>query len=131
MSVPEIKYFEDKNVIVSSRGATLGVNNFAISNMSSVTMIEKKRSRIPWIILALVGLIGAFLFLRYYTYTSFTVYIGLVVFIIGAVMAIFQKNKIIIRVISSGVAIDGLETTDRKYAQQIVDAINQALDKKA
>jgi hypothetical protein len=69
-------------------------------------------------------------FLRYYGYTSFTVYIGLVVFLIGAAMAIFQKKKYIIRVVSSGIAIDGLETTDRKYAQKIVDAINQALDKR-
>jgi hypothetical protein len=130
MNAPITNYFKDEKVVISSTGATLGVNNFAISNMASVSMVEKKRSRIPWIILALVGLFGGLFFLRYYGYTSFTVYIGLVVFIIGAAMAIFQKNKFIIRVVSSGIAIDGLETTDRKYAQQIIDAINLALEKR-
>jgi hypothetical protein len=106
MNAPITNYFKDEKVVISSTGATLGVNNFAISNMASVSMVEKKRSRIPWIILALVG------------------------FIIGAAMSIFQKNKFIIRVVSSGIAIDGLETTDRKYAQQIIDAINLALEKR-
>jgi hypothetical protein len=131
MNAPEIMILEDEKVKISNIKAKFGVNTFYINNMSSVSLAEKTPARVPWIILAVVGLIGALFVFSKYGYTNFTVYIGLVVFIIGAVMAIFPKKKYIVKVVSSGIGSDGLETKDRKYAQKIVDAINQALDKKA
>lgn len=130
MNAPEIMIFEDEKVKISNAKVKFGVNTFYIVNMSSVSIVEKPPARVPWIILAVAGLIGALFVFSKYGYTNFTVYLGLVAFLIGAVMAIFPKKKYIVKVVSSGIPSDGLETTDHNYVQKVVDAINQALDKK-
>jgi hypothetical protein len=131
MNAPETIILEDPKVRISNTKVKFGVNTFYINNMSSVSIFEKKPPRIPYGVLSVAGLIAGVWVFSKYGYTNFTVYLCLLVFLIGAAMAIFPKKKFIVRVVSSGIASDGLETTDRKYAQQVVDAINQALETKA
>jgi hypothetical protein len=128
MNAPETIYLEDKNVKISNIEVKFGVNAFNMRNMSSVSISEKSPLRFPWILLALAGLFVAVFFISRYGYPTFTSMIGVLFFILGAVMAIFPKKKYTIRVVSSGIATDGYVTTNKKYAQKIVDAINQALD---
>ena len=130
MDAPETIILEDNKVQISNVKAKFGVNTFYINNMSTVSIYEKKPPRVIFIIISLVGLYIAWWAFSKYGYTNFTAYLGLIVVLFGAVMAIFPKMKYIVRVVSSGVASDCLETTNHKYAQQVVDAINKALQMK-
>jgi hypothetical protein len=130
MNAPETKYFEDEEVAITNTRANLGGDNYQMKNITAVSMVENRTARRWWFLLALAGLIIGVVFLIFYRYVTFSVYLAMLLCIVGLVMALTRKKQYCVRIASSGVETNALQSTDRAYVQKIVDAINQAIANK-
>jgi hypothetical protein len=127
MDTPEKKYFEDEKIVVTGTSVKTDDRTYKIANIAQVYLEEKTPSRIPGAIVTILGLVIIAVIYSIYQYINFSIYIGVVLFIVGVVMMLRAKTQYTVKISSGGLATDALVSSKRDYSKKIVEAIDQAL----
>jgi len=116
--VQEKIFYQDNNVIVTQSRFISGGKTYAMSNISSVALFKKTKSRLFQILLIIVGVVLLFGDNKGY---------GIALAAIGGIALYLTKDDYIVRITSNAGEADGLISKDQKYIQKVVNAVNSAI----
>jgi hypothetical protein len=115
----EVVFYQDQQVTVTQARFISQGKTYAMSNISSVSLYEIKRSRGLEVLMIIAGLSmlavdGARMF-------------GLVTLMIAIALFFLLKNSYSVRIQSTSGEADGLISKDSEYVNKIVSAVNEAI----
>ena len=126
MEQKEVTYYEGSSVRVTNARAILGAKTYAMANITSVAIGKQSANRTPGVIIALIGLIITGI-IAASDGGGGGIAIGVIVLIVGIVVAVLAKNTYIVRIGSASGEADALVSTNKEYINKIVSAMNEAI----
>jgi len=121
----EKTYFTNDKVRITNSRAILGEKTYAMSNITSVSMGTIPANYNPAIFLAVAGISG--LILGPQIDASMCMVVGIVLLILGIILAVAAKTQYSVRLGSSSGESDALSSPDQGQIRKIVDAMNDAI----
>jgi hypothetical protein len=118
--VQEKVFYQDTNVTVTQSRFIANGKTYAMSNISSVAIFKKVKSRLFQILLIIVGLAVCFT-------SNDAKILGFVIAAIGCLALYFTKDEYSVRITSNAGEADGFISKDQQYIQKIVTAVNDAI----
>ena len=125
MTAKEKNFFNEKNVLVTNTRVNLKGDTYSVANISSVG----KRAKPPttkgpiWAII-----IGALLFLAIFSSEGAWVgVVGAIICGLGIWRLLQAKTTYVIVISSASGEKEGMDSTDEKFIDSIVNAINKAI----
>lgn len=122
----EVTYYSDRTIEVTSARAVFGEKTYALANITSVTMEERPTSRIPGIVIAIVG-VGVAACTGSLNKSSSGIVIGILVMIAGIVIAALANPRYVVRLGSASGESDAFVSKNRGHVQRVVNAVNEAI----
>jgi len=121
-------YSDDRGVRITNARAIIGSTTYAMANITSVALgtLPAKRAGAVWlisigVITIIVGLVAQAWFIDI---------LGLALLGLGIWLAIIAKPRYYVRLGSSSGEVQALVSTEQKYIQSIVNAMNEAFVKR-
>jgi hypothetical protein len=122
----EINYYQDSNVTVTSTRAIFGSKTYAMTNVTSVSLLVVPPEHGPG---CLIMIVGAIIIWACSSLSGLEV--GILVGIVAVGLGIWwettKKPKFVVRVGSSSGETNALIHADREYIQRVVSAVNKAI----
>jgi hypothetical protein len=126
MAEQEITYFQEGGTTVTNSRAILGNQTFAMANTTSVSMHKEEPKRLRWILLIILGLMGA---IQVNTPNVPTLFWGLSILV--AAFSVFElvtaKPKYSVVIGSACGETHAMDSIDKDYISKVVGAINEAI----
>ena len=117
----EISYYsDDRGVRITNTRAIFGKKTYVMGNISSISLGQKSPNYTFAIILVLCGLVSMFI----------SAILGLIVCIIGILVALFAKGEYTVKITSASGETDALVDSDKDYIQDVVNAMQEAIIKR-
>ena len=117
--VQEKVFYQDSNVTITQSRFISGGKTYAMSNISSVALFKKTKSRAFQILLIVIG-VGML-------FGSDNKVLGVVIAAVGGLALYLTKDEYSVRITSNAGEADGLVSTNQQYVQQVVNAVNDAI----
>jgi hypothetical protein len=115
----EVVFYQDQHVTVTQARFISQGKTYAMSNISSVSLFEIKRSRILEILMIIIGL--------FMLAADDTRIVGVLLIMIAIALFFLLKNSYSVRIQSTSGEADGLISKDGEYVNKIVSAVNEAI----
>ena len=121
-------YLDDKGVRITNTRAIVGSTTYAMANITSVSpgRIPAKRAGSVWLIIVGVVTIVVGLIAQAWAIDI----LGIALFGAGIWLAIVAKPRYTVRIGSASGTVQAIVSTDQKYIQSIVNAVNEAFIKR-
>ncbi len=129
MSRDEIVYYRDHSAIVTNVRATVGGKTYALADITSVSVSQKRPGRWVGIIVAVVGIaLAAYAgsLLSGGGTARLFLAVGVVIAIVGGYLAISPRTQYFVTIASSSGEAHALTSTDKKRIAKVVAIINDA-----
>jgi Family of unknown function (DUF6232) len=145
MSVSEITFYQDPNVLITNTRAVIGGKTYAMANITSVTAGQIPPNRLPGILVAIVSpvvcICGAFpaavvgggsdRFAAFqWIYLVVVQLVALLILVGGVILAVTAKPTYSVKFASSAGETNALLSKDQEYIAKIVNAVNEAIVKR-
>ena len=123
----EVAVYRDENIHLTNLRAVLQGKTYAMANVTSVSMFTQVKSKVPGVILAVLG--GLFLLVGFGSreLRGCSVVFGLLMLVIGIAVAAGAKNLYWVRIGSASGEANALASHDRDYITRVVSAMNDAI----
>lgn len=115
----EVVFYQDQHVTVTQARFISQGKTYAMSNISSVSLFEIKRSRALEVLMIIIGL-------SMLLAGSVRIF-GVLIIIIAIALFFLLKNSYSVRIQSTSGEADGLISKDSEYVNKIVSAVNEAI----
>lgn len=113
----ETIFYQDNVVTITQSRYVTQSKTYAMRNISSVHIFEIVKSKIPAILMILIGI--PFLFSK--------ILIGIIIIALGIWWFIYIKNEYSVRISTNAGEANSIVSKDRNYVQKIVNALNEAI----
>lgn len=140
MATEEREIYSSGDVRITNLRAVLGPKTYAISNITSVSMSERRPSRVVPIALFGFGVIALIFFVgsirldpnRFGGQSAnwADLVVAVILLVLAMLWANSQKTQYLVRVGSASGESDDLGSPDKAQIQQVVDALNEAIVQK-
>lgn len=119
-------YFSDGAITVTSARAVLAGKTYAMANVTSVSLRVVQSSALSWGVLLIV--VGILLIVTVFTAAApaRVAALGAILVVVGVLLA-KARPMCIVRLGSASGEADALQSIDRPYLNQIIDAVNKAI----
>ena len=114
----EQEFYRDKKVLISNSRAFINGITYAMSNITSVSALEIKKSKTVPILMIIVGILS--LMGELYGF-------GITIALVGIILFLLTRSSFVVRICTAGLEQDVLVSKNREYILKIVSAINGAI----
>ena len=124
--VIENTILEDGNIKITNLRAIMGSKTYAMSNVTSVSLVKRDPSSAP-ILWAIVGVL--FVLISFFSFRDFygCFLLGLLLAVGGVLGARNAKPTYLVQIGSASGEMKLLGSTDKAHIKKIVDAMNEAI----
>ncbi len=113
-------FYQDDNVLVTQSRFTVGSETYAMRNISSVTNFEIKKSKIFPFLVMFIGFMLIFVGEEFY--------VGGIMALVGFIwLLIVMRNDFAVKISTNAGEPNTLISKNKKYIQEVVDAVNEAI----
>ena len=123
----EVIFYQDQSIKITNTRAIFGEKTYAMGNITSVMTGTVPANRVAGIAMTILGIATA---ICGGSARAEGAIVGIVIIIIGFVLAGNAKTKYTVKIGSAGGETDALISKDKKYIQEIVNALNDAIIKR-
>lgn len=118
----EVEFFNDGKVSVSSARFRVGTNTYAMQGVTSVKRGQKDPNKLPAVLLVIVGI-----FMLISADPVSTKAFGVIMIMLGFVIFKLLKPEFSVYLNSSSGESQALQSKDRNYIDQVIEALNQSI----
>lgn len=115
----ETIFYQDSSVIITQSRYVAYSKTYAMRNISSVHIFEIAKSNTKAILLIIFGIMLLF--------SKEIFFMGIILIALGVWWYISIKNDYAVRISTNAGEANSIISTDKKYIQTIVNALNQAI----
>ena len=115
----ETTFYQNGLVTVTQSRFVTHSKTYAMRNISSVHIFEIIKSKTKALLTIVLGL--------FFLFSRDIFWIGLIIIALGIWWFIYIKNEYAVRISTNGGEANSIISKDRKYIQEIVNALNDAI----
>lgn len=123
----EVLVYDDANIQISNLRATLHGKTYAMANVTSVSVFTQTKSKLPGILLLVLGVVLAPLGLAGNDEPGCFVVAAIVLISTGFASAVAARDVYWMRIGSASGEANALSSRDADYIARIVAAMNEAI----
>lgn len=123
----ETSVYQDPNIHITNLRAILQGKTYSMANVTSVSVFTQEASRMPSVVLAIVGGLFVLVALGAGDLRGCFLLLGLPLLMIGILVAVSAKDRHWVRIGSASGETNALSSNDREYIMKIVRAMNDAI----